>query len=65
MKDFISSFIVDGKIKILTSYHGNHEMKVSENDSINCLDMLSDIELSDEINGMCKKIESAIYELNN
>jgi hypothetical protein len=62
MKDFISDFITEGKIKILTSYHGTHEMIVSKNESITSLDMLSDIELSDEINGMCRKIESAMYE---
>lgn len=62
MKHFISDFITEGKIKILTSYHGIHEMNVSENEPITSLDMLLDIELTDEINGMCEKIESAMYE---
>ena len=60
MKDFITNFIVDGRIKIIKSFNSIHEMHVY--DSVNAIDMLSDIEFENDIESVCHKIYSAEYE---
>ena len=60
MKDFITNFIVDDKIKIIKSFNSTHEMDVHEYTTP--IDMLSDIEFENDIESVINKIYSAEYE---